>query len=201
MQLRELLRPKSSPFGGVTWKLGGQGLWIDGKRPVGTPGKPVTMGRIVEKYGKIVSFWSQEYSVPEELIYATIATETSGDPLSVREEPGYTSDAETPHRISAGLMQTLISTAAAALKAEQPDVVITREWLLDPNNSIQAGTCYIRRQYSKTGFHAPMVAAAYNAGSIIYDGGTNRWCMRCYPLGTGAHIDRFVLWFNDLFKL
>jgi hypothetical protein len=42
------------------------------------------------------------------------------------------------------------------------------------------------------------VACAYNAGGIYpNDGPDNRWKMRQYPIGSGAHADRFVRWFND----
>jgi hypothetical protein len=27
------------------------------------------------------------------------------------------------------------------------------------------------------------------------------WLLRCYPAGTGAYIDRFVAWFNDVMRL
>jgi hypothetical protein len=48
-----------------------------------------------------------------------------------------------------------------------------------------------------TGFDPPLVAAAYNAGGIYENrGAANRWRLRQYPLGTGAHVDRFIGFFN-----
>ena len=95
-------------------------------------------------------------------------------------------------------MQTLISTAADALS----DPTITREWLLDPSNSIQAGTAYMASQWRVTSFDPPKVAAAYNAGGIYYNASPdNRWKMRQYPIGTAAHVDRFVTWLNDFYAV
>ena len=94
-------------------------------------------------------------------------------------------------------MQTLISTARAAVG----DDAIDRSWLLEPANSIQAGTAYIASQWKVTSFDPPKVACAYNAGGVYYnDGVNNRWKMRQYPIGTGKHADRFVQWFNDCMR-
>ena len=46
------------------------------------------------------------------------------------------------------------------------------------------------------------MACAYNAGGVYQQNGAeNRWRMRQYPIGTGAHADRFVAWFNDCFRM
>ena len=125
---------------------------------------------------------------------ATIATESSGNPEAIRKEPEYQSDELTPQKISVGLMQTLISTARDTLR----DTTVDRNWLLQPSNSIKAGTCYIAQQKSVTVYDPPKVACAYNAGTIYQNTGVNnRWKMRQYPIGTGEHCDRFVKWFND----
>lgn len=85
------------------------------------------------------------------MIIANIATESSGKADAARREPGYVSDRETPHRVSYGLMQTLISTARAAIG----DSSIDRDYLLDPDGSIRAGTAYIAQQSKKTQFDPP----------------------------------------------
>ena len=96
-------------------------------------------------------------------------------------------------------MQTLVSTARSML-GRRPE--ITASWLLEPDNSIQAGTAYIAHQRPSTGFDPPVVACAYNAGGVYRQNGeANRWKMRQYPIGTGVHADRFVLWFNDCFRM
>jgi hypothetical protein len=178
----------------VTWALTPTGLSIAGAAPLGSGGRVVTMRRIWITFGGSIVGWSQAQSVPAELIMACIATETSGRADAVREEPGYVDDDTTPNKVSPGLMQTLISTARSALD----DAAIDRAWLLQPDNSIRAGTAYIAGQSGATAFDPPKVACAYNAGSLRHDSSLgNRWKMRQYPLGSSAHADRFVQWFNN----
>jgi hypothetical protein len=75
---------------------------------------------------------------------------------------------------------------------------VDRSWLLDPANSIAAGTAYIAQQAKLTRLDPPLVAAAYNAGRLAKnDGAKNRWKLRQFPIGTGEHVDRFVRFFND----
>ena len=183
--------------GSVSWTLTANGIQVDGIVE-GTAGEPLTVARIWRDYGSAILASATEYRVPCELIIATICTESGGQQHSIREEPGYLSDKVTPHKVSVGLMQTLISTAQEALSSLEID----RAWLMLPENSIRAGTAYIRQQFSKTKFDPPKVACAYNAGGV-YDNNShnNRWKMRQYPLGTGKHADRFVLWLNDCFRL
>lgn len=182
----------------VRWHLDSDGVRIEGRAPEHTRGRPATVRRIWQDFGDAITEWGKHYDVPVELILATICTESRGDPLAVRREPGYRSDLLTPHRVSPGLMQTLISTAREAVG----DRGIDRAWLLDPRNSIQAGTAYISRQWRHTQFDPPKVACAYNAGGVYHNRGAhNRWKMRQYPIGTGAHADRYIMWFNDCFRL
>lgn len=133
--------------------------------------------------------------VPVELIIATICTESSGNPRAKRLEPGCdTVDPErTPHRISIGLMQTLLSTAREA--RSMPSLRL--DDLLIPKESIAAGAAYIWRQARITRFDPPLVAAAYNAGGVYYNSSPqNAWRLRQYPIGTSKHVDRFVRFFN-----
>jgi hypothetical protein len=186
-----------SVFGGVAWRLAKDGIRIAGNAPETTGGAPKTVQRVWENFGDSIDRWSQIFEVPAELIIATICTESSGKPQALRKEPGYVSDEATPGKISPGLMQTLISTARATLK----DPGIDRAWLLDPDNSIKAGTCYIAENRDKTRLDPPKVACAYNAGGIFRnDGPGNRWKMRQFPIGKSDHADRFVAWFNDCFR-
>lgn len=183
--------------GGVQWRLAADGIRIKNAPPEDTGGQPQTVARIMSDFGPSILKWADHFEVPVELIVATICTETGGKPDAVRTEPGYVSDAATPHRVSPGIMQTLISTAREALG----DDAIDRAWLLEADNAIQAGTAYIARQKSRTGFDPPKVACAYNAGGVYKnDGEDNRWKMRQYPIGSSKHADRFVAWFNDCFR-
>ena len=197
-QTRRLCTSHRRVDGSVRWCLTAAGVSIDDTAPEGTPGEPKTVKRVWNDYGISIRKWGQNFGVPVELIVATICTETSGRAEARREEPGYVSDMQTPHRVSTGLMQTLISTARDTLRIDGIDT----DWLLVPDNSIRAGTAYIAAQATRTLFDPPVVACAYNAGGVYKnDGAENRWRMRQYPIGTGHHADRYVKWFNDCFKV
>ena len=188
---------------GIEWRLTKSGIEVDGVLR-GSAGRLVTVPRIWQAYETEIVAASGRYDVPAELVLATICTESRGNRFAVREEPGYTTDEETPDRVSPGLMQTLISTARGTLAGEDGLSVeaIDRDWLFDAGNSIRAGTAYIARQRRTTLLDPPKVACAYNAGGVYYnDGAHNRWRMRQFPIGTGEHCDRFVMWFNDGFRM
>lgn len=177
----------------VRWRLTADGVEVDGSGVERTKGSPATVARVWETYADAINRTARARRVPCELIVATICTESGGKASAVRLEPGYKSDEATPGKVSPGLMQTLISTASEAMGRK-----VDRAWLLEPANSIEAGAVYIARQSKKTGFDPPLVAAAYNAGSLKYqDGRNNRWKLRQYPIGTSKHCDRFVQFFND----
>ena len=180
--------------GGVRWKLTPDGVFVETDGLERTSGAPTTVTRAWETYAPPVNRWAAEYDVYCELILATMCTETTANPSARRNEPGWTSDAATPGKVSLGLMQTLISTARAVLH----DQTIDAAWLLVPDNSIRAGTAYIAQQRQSTRLDPPLVACAYNAGGVYdNDGASNRWKLRQFPLGTAEHCDRFVKWFND----
>lgn len=194
VSLRSLMEPHNR-FGGEQWQLSRDGVIVSGKLDR-SPGRLVTVPRVWEAFGSLIAESAEKYKVPIELILATICTESSGRPDALRIEPGWQSDELTPDKVSAGLMQTLISTARWSM-SEPP---IDRSSLFDPGKSIAAGTAYIGIQRTDTHFDPPMVACAYNAGGLyLNSGAANRWKMRQYPIGTGAHADRFVQWFNDCF--
>ncbi|WP_142663505.1 peptidoglycan-binding protein [Paracoccus laeviglucosivorans] len=171
--------------GSVTWALIAEGISVEGGRPVGTTGDPVTVTRIWKEFGIHCVAAAKRYGVPVELIVATIATESSGKPDAFRQEKN---DA------SFGLMQTLLESAREALG----DKRLSGNDLFKPDISIMAGTAYIARQRDKTNFDPVLVAAAYNAGSprhAKFEG--NRWRLWCHPPEGGYHIDKFVARFND----
>jgi hypothetical protein len=183
----------------VRWQLRPDGISIDDKAPQRSPGKPETVARVWRDLRAPLIQWSTDLGVPLELIIATICTESGGKlDIAARKEPGYISDEETPHRISPGIMQTLIATARSVVG----HAMVDRAWLEQPANSIQAGTAYIASQWKSTHFDPPKVACAYNAGGVYYNSSDqNRWKMRQYPIGTDKHANRFVEWFNDCFAV
>jgi hypothetical protein len=103
--------------------------------------------------------------------------------------------------VPAELIVATICTVSTAREALGDDT-IDRAWLLQPDNSIRAGTAYIAGQWKTSHLDPPKVACAYNAGRIRHnDSAENRWKMLQYPIGTGHHADRFVEWFNDCFRM
>jgi hypothetical protein len=190
--------------GEASWRLNQNGLLIQGEAaPIGSGGQPITVGKVWTTWKGEISGAAAEFGVPIEVIIATICAESSGNPNARREEPGYVSDEATPDKVSVGLTQTLISTArsmSAALGVSASS--IDDPWLRVAGNAIRAGTAYMRSQKGQTQYDPPKAACAYNAGSLRKDTSAgNRWKMVQYPIGTSAHADRWVKWFNDCFLL
>lgn len=192
----------TGPHGGVRWRETPGGVLVEGDgMPLRTPGSPITARRTESWFWPEIDAAASATGVPPALILATICTEASGGARTRdavvrarRNEPGFISEEKTPHRVSIGPMQTLLSTAREALG--RPSLSI--QDLLDPATSILAGAKYIASQGRITGFHPPLVAAAYNAGGLYEEAlPGNRWKLRCYPRGTGAHIERFCQFWGD----
>jgi soluble lytic murein transglycosylase-like protein len=171
--------------------------------PPRSPGRPETATRCWRDFRAAFETCAAAYGVPVELLIATACTESGGRAGAIREEPGFISDAITPHRVSPGLMQTLIATAREVLA----DTSIDRARLLDPATSIRAGAAMIRAQAIRrklpTHFDPPFVAIAYNAGSLRAraDGAADPWGMVQTLRGGHAHADAFVAFFNDCFAV
>ena len=212
--LPALLRPHAVFSGGLRWWLTAEGIEVEG-RPITPPGPMLAVRRAFDWFGPQFRAAAIETGVPIELLVATACTESMGDtrraasPAAAaaarREEPGFVSDEATPHRVSIGLMQTLISTARQVLPLPPDDPAmarITAATLLDPSQSILAGASYIAAQAGVTRLDPPVVACAYNAGGVNEQrGAANHWRMRQYPIGTPNHADRFVIFFNQALRL
>lgn len=174
---------------GIRWRLTREGIDIEGSG-IERSGNPGTVMKIWENYAPAINRWADCYDIPCVLIVATIATESHGSPKALKIEQGYVSDVVTPHRISAGLMQTSLATARATLHNSALD----HTWLFKPNNSIQAGTSYLAEQSYLTNLDPPKVTCAYHIGGIYHAPfAENRWKMQQLL----NHCDRFVKWFND----
>lgn len=193
--LAALTRPHSRYPDSVTWRLTPDGLEVGGTIAVPTGSEAAMAARVLSEFADAIITASTRTPVPAELVVATICTESSGQPHAKRFEPGcdLQDPSRTPRRVSVGLMQTLLSTAREALS----DDGITLAALENPSTSIRAGMAYMWRQGASTRFDPPLVACAYNAGSVRYQGSAaNRWRMCQYPIGTSKHADRFVRFFN-----
>lgn len=185
------------------WRLTDRGLEVSEGGLLRTRGAPRTATHIIDTFSESLARFSREAGVLVELLIATIATESGGNSGAVRLEPGYASDDATPYKISVGLCQTLIGVAREVMGPElKAGLVINRSWLYSPPNSICAGARCIARRRSLTNFDPPLVAAAYNAGSLR-PSTRNPWGLICTddrnsdPSDGGDHVTRFVRFFND----
>ena len=212
--LPALMQPHAVFAGGITWRLTADGVAL-GEAPVRVSGSRLAVQRAFDWFGAELRGAAIATGVPIELLVATACTEVLGDTRRFatpeaaararREEPGFRDDAATPHRVSIGLMQTLVSTARQVLPlpAHDPAMArITATTLTDPAQSILAGASFIAAQTRRTRLDPPVVACAYNAGGVYEQrGAANHWRMRQYPIGTPNHADRFVTFFNQALHL
>lgn len=174
---------QQGPFGGQRWRLTDKGVVVEGQsKPQRTVGTPATVKRIWSEYGPLIAASCAANAVPLEIVVACIATESAGKPRAMLVEPD--------KRVSVGLMQTLTGTAS-----EMMGRTVTAMELNDPALSIEAGTRYIASQRPKTRYQPPLVAAAYNAGSLrkAREQDDNPWNLA----STGDHINRFCQFFGD----
>ena len=202
-------RERQSRYGGREWAVTGYGLmsWdpdtgeTEAHR---TDGEPVTVATYLAHWREPLVRVSAEEGVPLEIMLATIATENGAAQLvrgsprirPPREEPGYVSDEDTPHRVSIGPCHVLIETAQIAMR----DPLIDREWLTDLENNLRASFRYLAQQDRRWehGYDPILSAAVYNSGGL-YDASHpqsqyhNRWHLRSW----GSHLDRFANWYGD----
>jgi len=181
------------------WRLTRAGVEVEAETTPRRNAKPDIAARCWSAHRVALEAAATRFAVPVELLLATACTESAGRADALREEPGFTSDAATPHRVSPGLMQTLISTAREALS----DPTLDRAKLLDPAVSAAAGAAYIRRQaQATTRFDPPLVAAAYNAGSLRADrDAANPWGLIQTKRGSGWHADTLIAHLGDAHAL
>jgi hypothetical protein len=181
------------------WRLTQAGIEIEGEATPRRNAKPDIAARCWSMHRDALESAAMRFAVPVELLIATACTESAGRADAIREEPGFTSDAATPNRVSPGLMQTLISTAREALS----DPALDRARLLDPAVSAAAAAAYIRRQaQATTRFDPPLVATAYNAGSLRVDRNPeNPWGLIGTKRGNVWHADTFIAHLGDAYAL
>lgn len=188
-------------FGGRYWRITDKGVETKDAGYLRTRGKPTTVTTIWEDFGDSIEYACHEFGTPADMIVAMIPIEAVRkndghyDPESLRLEPGYESDEKTPHRVSPGLMQTLISTARSMARkyGVLPVEEVDRELLFDPHYSILLGAAYISHQIDRYGPDPILICSGYNAGSVRKTT-RNPWHLIAYG---ETRIDRFAAWFND----
>lgn len=133
------------------------------------------------------------------------------DPQCVRLEPGYVSDGSTPRRMSAGLMQTLLSTAQSMNAKERLFTLwdgnleyLGRGDLFMPHKSIMLGAAYMRDRADAYNSEYPgddpvILTGSYNAGSLKEDkpdakGQLNPFMIRTYG---PDRTEKFIRYYND----
>ena len=123
-------------------------------------------------YKTLIEKTADKYQIDPQIIYATIMTESEGNPYSFRYEP-HIKDA------SLGLGQILTSTAKGLGFKDDP------KKLYDPKVSIDLIGKYHRNMLDKYGDLTPLeLAIAYNAGSP-------------YRRPVRGHIFRFQKWLEE----
>lgn len=199
--LPALIEAHGAPVGNGRnrWRLTRAGIELEGENGAHRNAKPDIAARCWSTHREALEAAATRFTVPVELLIATACTESAGRADAIREEPGFTSDAATPNRVSPGLMQTLISTAREALS----DPTLDRRKLLDPAVSAAAGAAYIRRQsQAMTRFDPPLVAMAYNAGSLrMNSDASNPWGLIGTKRGNVWHADTFIAHLGDAYAL
>jgi hypothetical protein len=182
------------------WSLTAQGVRVPDGGDQPSESERALAANVLQRFAQPLAtgLSAQLTNVPIELAVACICAESSGNPSALRREPGCDTNKpeRTPSRVSLGLMQTLLSTARTALG----DPTLPLQSLADPQKSIAAGAAYIFLQGRQTRFDPPLVAAAYNAGGLYYEGTpANRWRQRQYPIGSPNHVTRVIRYFNGAF--
>lgn len=200
--------------GGRRWRILADGaIEVERQGVLRTGGQPLTMRRLLDQHGDAMREAASRFDVPlawimgmipiEALMRAHKAGGLEADPVSLRHEPGYTSDSATPNRVSAGLMQTLLSTARDMAKRHGlPSPQAARD-LYDPRTSILLGTAYMAHQIERyqagvggVAFDFVHMTGAYNAGSVRADTseGGNPFHLVTY---SATRTERAIRWHND----
>lgn len=190
--------------GGTAWRpLAGGAVEVAGhSEPPRTSGRPLTMRTLWRDFGVAITHHADKYTVPPEVIAAVMACEAGRrggyhlNTRSRREEPGYTSDEATPHRVSVGVGQCLISTARdvqrrfSLYEGEEVDA----HMLEIPERAIELCAGYLRMLSDRyPGADGVLLQAAYNAGRLRK--GDDPFCLYVFDNGRTLKYIRYV---NDL---
>lgn len=119
---------------------------------------PPVLLRVIypRKFSALVDRFSDQYGVPEEIVYAVIKTESNFDPDAIS------------HAGAVGLMQIMPSTFAWLTEMTGENLQLSD--LNDPEINIRYGTFFLQFLYQYYGNYQTALAA-YNAGM----GNVSRW--------------------------
>lgn len=112
-----------------------------------------------QDYSELVTKYSKEYNVPEDVIYATIKVESNFDPNAISSVG------------ARGLMQIMPSTFEWLTGDEHLGENLLPIMLFEPEVNIRYGTYYLKYLYTKFDHNWDTVAAAYNGG----EGNVAKW--------------------------
>lgn len=113
------------------------------------------------EYSEFVTKYSEEYNIPEDLIYATIKVESSFEPEAISKAG------------ARGLMQIMPSTFEWLTSDDHLGEHLTPNMLYDPETNIRYGVYYLKYLYTKFGYNPDLVSAAYNGG----EGNVAEWLL------------------------
>ncbi len=111
------------------------------------------------EYSEYVEKYSEEYNIPEYIIYAVIKVESDFDPTAKSSDGAM------------GLMQMIPSTFEWLTGENHLNEGLSEDALYIPDVSIRYGTYYLRYLYRKFDYNWDTALAAYNAG----EGNVDDW--------------------------
>ena len=178
-------------------------------------GEPISMMNMRNDYGDVIKIASSVFDIPQSWLAGMISIEAARkpgfkwDPVSSRFEPGFKSWQTTPHRVSMGLMQTLLSTAQSMrdkydhiLQIRAIPRKLTPDILTDPLVSVLLGAAYMRHQLdNRHGAGVPnsrnhcfvLLCGSYNAGRLRMTK-RNPWNIMTFG---PTRIDKAIGFHND----
>lgn len=163
---------------GIRWRVRESGvIEVEGEGILRTEGNPRTAETNWLDYRANWLAAQEEFSVPVHIALSVMLVEAwppfhgfHRNPQQDREEPGYTSDEATSHKVSSGIMHTLLSTAQSEHRKrglfERPP---TREDLYFPDRSIRAGVAYLATLAERYGMEPMLLQVGYNAGGVKHN--------------------------------
>lgn len=122
--------------------------------------------------------YGSRYNLPEDLVYAVILTESSGDP-----------DAENPSDPSVGLMQCMADTGRRFGGLEGDDASVLNQ-LRDPDTNLRTGCNFLAHLQTRFGNDYPITAwvQAYNVGEGGFHSGRRN---QAYGQTIQKYMDQF----------